>query len=506
MRSNQADDEPAANRSTQPVGSRRKASELDATAAAATTALAAHIATAEARLLDVDVLDRTKKHLLDGLVAMLSGATLRPGQLAVSYARSRGGTGEATVVGGPRTNPELAAFSNAISAHADETDDVNNRARIHPGATIVPAAIAMAEAHDRPGSALLTAVSLGYDVASALNIGAWQSFLSMQQSARTSHGLGQTFGAAAAAASLARLTVDQNRHVLSYAAQQVAGIATFYRDPEHVGKAFTTAAMQAHSGVRAVELVSCGFTGVDDVFDDRPNVFDAFGEGGDVARMLADLRTTHHVMTTDIKRYPVGGPIQAPVAALSELIDEHHLDAGAIESIEVRLPTQGAYIVDSRDMPDINLQYILSVLLIDGRITFASSHDYQRCQTAGSTRELMGRIKAVADPILDVPSDADVSKRRTWCAIVTVTTHAGNTLTRRVDTPRGTHENPLSWDQLISKTAAVLDQVLPPERIDALVAWVRGIEFVESTRELRPIMDAVTSAHTHAALETPSTT
>ena len=127
----------------------------------ATTALAAHIAGAEARGLEPGVLDRAKQHLLDSLVAMLSGATLKPGLLAVAYANSRGGAGESTVIGGARTNPELAAFANAICAHADETDDVNNRARIHPGCSIVPAAVAIAEAYDRPGSALVTAVSLG---------------------------------------------------------------------------------------------------------------------------------------------------------------------------------------------------------------------------------------------------------------------------------------------------------------------------------------------------------
>jgi 2-methylcitrate dehydratase PrpD len=456
----------------------------------ATTALASHIAEAQVRRLEPEVLDRAKQHVLDSFLAILSGAALPPGRLAIAYANSRGGVGESTVAGGQRTNPELAAFANAIAAHADETDDVNSQARIHPGASIVPAAVAVAEAYDRPGSALLTAVSLGYDVACAVNIGAWKSYQAMQRCARTSHGVGQTFGAAAAAASLAGLTMEQTRHVLSYAAQQVSGISTLYRDPAHIGKAFATAAMEAHSGVRAVELVRIGFTAIDDVFDGAPSAFDAIGEDGDVARMLQELETTRHVTTTDLKQYPVGGPILAPIEALTRIMVDHGIRANDVAAIDVRLPAHAAYIADNRAMPDISVQYILSILLLDGRITFQSSHDYER-HHAAEVRELMGRIRAVPDSTLDVAKDADVRSRRLWRAIVVVKTCDGRTLTERVDAPRGTHDNPMSWDELTAKARMALESVMDSDRIEALVRWVRGVETARSARELRPFLESV---------------
>ena len=456
--------------------------------APATTALARHIASAMDQPLASDVEYRAKQHLLDGLMAILSGATLPPGRIAIAYAKSHGGAGESTVAGGGRTNVELAAFANAISAHADETDDVNNRARVHPGATVVPAALSVAEAFDRSGSALLKAVALGYDVTCAVNIGAWRSFRAMQRSVRTSHGVGQTFGAAAAAASLEELSLEQNRYVLSYAAQQVAGIATFYRDPEHIGKAFTTSAMQAHAGVRAAELVRHGFTAIEDVFDGSPQVFDAFGEEGDANRMLDNLATTRHVTTTDIKRYPVGGPIQAAAEALERLIETDGLAAGDIESVEARLPSQGAYIVDRRSMPDISLQYILAVLLLDGRLTFQNSHDYERHDSA-EVRQIMSRIRAVPDSSLDVVDESDHSSRRTWRAVVIVVTRDGRTLTERVDVCRGDHENPMSWEELTAKTHMVLAAVMPRTQVDELVQRVWTIEDAVSTREFRPFLE-----------------
>ena len=455
-----------------------------------TTAIAVRVANAESLALSPQVSDRAKQHLLDSMISMLSGATLRPGRIAASYAASRGGIGDSTVIGGGRTNPEQAAFANAVSAHADETDDVNNRARVHPGATIVPAAIAVAEAYDRPGTALLNAVSLGYDLACSVNVAAWRSFRSMQQSPRTSHGLGPTFGAAAVAASLAGMSVPQIRQVMSYAAQQVSGISTLYRDPDHVGKAFATSAMQAFSGVRAAELVRAGFTGIDDVFDGSPNVFDAFGDDGDPSRILDDLERTRHVTTTDIKRHPVGGPIQAAVEALGRLIDINGITVGDVAAIDVHLPTQGAYIVDNREMPDINLQYILTVLLLDGQISFASAHDYNRCRSAAA-REVMRRIRAVPDSTLDAAPGADPASRRVWRASVVVRTMDGRSLIERVDTPRGTFENPISWEELQAKASATLDGVLSDRLIEDLVSWVRGVEMASSVRELRRFMDEV---------------
>ncbi|MEC3853126.1 MmgE/PrpD family protein [Paenarthrobacter ureafaciens] len=454
-----------------------------------TTAVADHIAAASDSPIAPDIADRAKQHLLDSLIAMLSGATLHPGRLAIRYAYSRGGAGESTIINGHRTNPETAAFTNAVCAHANETDDVNNRARIHPGSSIVPSAISMGEALDSSGRALLQAVCLGYDVAGAVNIGAWRSIKDMDRSPRTSHGLGQTFGAAAAASSLAKLTTEQNLHVLSYAAQQVAGIATIYRDPEHIGKAFATAAVQAHAGVRAVELVRFGFTGVRDVFDGSPSVFDAFGREGSNERMLRDLINTRHVTQTDIKQYPVGGPIQPAAQAVEHLIQTHGLQAEVVESIAVHMPTAFAYVVNDRPMPDINLQYIVSVLLIDGEITFQNSHDYDRFNSR-EIREFMDRVRLVADPSLDVTDEFVADNGRTWRAAVVVEMKDGRTLREQVDACWGTHKKPMTWHRLTGKAHMALRGTMVDEQIDALIEWVQSVESAESTREVRRFLSA----------------
>jgi hypothetical protein len=59
-----------------------------------------------------------------------------------------------------------------------------------------------------------------------------------------------------------------------------------------------------------------------------------------------------------------------------------------------------------------------------------------------------------------------------------------------VDTPRGTHENPISWIELSNKTSMVLRNVMGPDQITDLVRWVRGVETAVSARELRPFLEA----------------
>jgi 2-methylcitrate dehydratase PrpD len=134
------------------------------------------------------------------------------------------------------------------------------------------------------------------------------------------------------------------------------------------------------------------------------------------------------------------------------------------------------------------------VLLLDGRLTFESSHDHERHKSA-QVREMMGRIRAIADANLDPPSEGtDSRSRRTWVTILSVNTHDGRTITERIDTPRGTHENPISWDELTGKAFMALSHVLPTERIEDLVRWVRGVDTAASARELRPFLEAPAAA------------
>lgn len=453
--------------------------------------LTAHVGTyiheATGRGLADDVADRAKQHTLDTLVAIISGSTLPPGRLATGFAESRAATGEATLVGpGTTTSPELAALANGMSAHADESDDVNDLARIHPGASVVPAALAAAEVSDASGQDLLRAVSCGYDVGCSMNVALFGTLEVMQRQSRSTHGIGQTFGAMAAAGALSGLDVERLRYALSYTAQQVGGMFSFYRDQHHVGKAFASAGMQAHNGVQAVELVRAGFTDITDVFDTSPNVFDAFGDGPDPARLVVELASTDYVAQTDLKQYPVGMPIQAAAQALSGVLAHDDVDAADIERVTVRLPSHGARIVDSRSMPDIHLQYALSLLLLDGDITFEAAHDYQR-REQDDVQATIATIDLIHDPQLDPPH-----RPNTRIASLTATLRDGRQISHDVDAAFGSRLNPMDWDTLEHKARDVLSVSMPADRAATFIELVRDLESLERVRDLRPFLRTAT--------------
>ena len=86
--------------------------------------------------------------------------------------------------------------------------------------------------------------------------------------------------------------------------------------------------------------------------------------------MVAGLGSRFFVTETAIKTFSVGYPIQAPLDALITLRRQHGLTADNVESILVRLPEDGARIVDNSAMPDVNCQHLIAVALIDGGVSF----------------------------------------------------------------------------------------------------------------------------------------
>ena len=223
--------------------------------------LARYMVEARDRPLPAPVVRDAKHRILDTIGAMVSGAVLKPGVLAIRYVRSQGGTAEASVVTTDfRTTAVNAALANGMFAHADETDDFEPVTKAHPGSAVVPAALVMAEREGRSGTDVIRAVALGYDLCCRFLMTLGPDHV--RGTHRSAEGTSATFGAVGAAASLARLDEKGMRHALSYSAQQVSGLWSWTRDEDHVEKAFDFAGMGCRNGVTAVTMVQAGFTGV----------------------------------------------------------------------------------------------------------------------------------------------------------------------------------------------------------------------------------------------------
>src|SRR6185436_2621942 len=130
---------------------------------------------------------------------------------------------------------------------------------------------------------------------------------------RSTHGIAGTFVATAAAGCAAGLNQQQMRWLLSYAAQQASGLASWQRDTEHVEKAFDFGGMPARNGVTSALLVQAGGTAVDDVLSGADNFLQAFAPMNDSAMLIDKLGERYEILRTNVKKWTVGAPIQAPL-------------------------------------------------------------------------------------------------------------------------------------------------------------------------------------------------
>jgi 2-methylcitrate dehydratase PrpD len=443
--------------------------------------LSAYIASALRRPLPAPVIEKTKHHILDTIAAMLSGSRLTPGRKAIAYVKSLGGVKEACVIGSNLVTTAVnAALANGMLAHADETDDSHAPSLTHPGCGIVPAALAMAERERQSGAALVRAVALGYDVGCRLTLSL--DPYQFREDGHSTHSFGPMFGAAAAAGALAGLRARQVRHLLSFTAQQASGVSCWMRDGEHIEKAFDFGGMPARNGVTAATMVAQGFTGVDDVFAGERSFFVAYGRKPDPAALTRGLGTTYEIMNTNIKRWSVGSPIQAPLDSLIELIREHQIKTKNVERLVVRVAHQGANTVDNRAMPDICMQHMCAVMLIDGKVTFASAHDEKRMRDR-KVLALRARIELRGD---DALSAAMPSRQ----GIVEVTLRDGRALSRHTKAVRGAAENPMTRAEVDEKSFDLMAPVIGKVRARKLCDAVWKLEKVRDLRGFRPLLRA----------------
>jgi 2-methylcitrate dehydratase PrpD len=438
--------------------------------------LARYMVEARERTLAPHVAREARHRILDTLAAMVSGAHLKPGEMAIRYAHSQGGVAEATVLTTDiRTSAVNAALVNGMFAHADETDDFEPVTKAHPGSAVVPAALAMAEREGRSGKELVSAVALGYDLCCRFLLALGPDLV--RGSHRSAEGTSSTLGSVGAAASLARLDEKGMRYALSYAAQQVSGLWSWVRDAEHIEKAFDFSGMGARNGVTAAIMAQMGFTGVWDVFDGEHNALAALSTAPNPEEMVAGLGSRYFVTETAIKPFSVGYPIQAPLDAFLTLHREHRLNVENVARIVVRLPEDGARVVNDRAMPDVNCQHIIAVALVDGTVSFEDSHSYERMKDP-KVRAAKERVQLIADLRLMDPA-APRSGR------VEVTLRDGRTVSHFTRHAPGTKENPMDTERVNAKARGLMEPVLGAKRTEGIIRSVNAAEALADVRDLR---------------------
>jgi 2-methylcitrate dehydratase PrpD len=151
-----------------------------------------------------------------------------------------------------------------------------------------------------------------------------------------------------------------------------------------------------------------------------------------------------------------------------------------VERIVIKLPEDGARIVNDRAMPDVNCQHIIAVALVDGTVSFEDSHSYDRMADP-KVRAVKARVQLVADRTLMDPA-APRSGR------VEVTLRDGRTVSHFTRHAPGTKENPLDTASVNGKVRLLMEPVLGTEKTEGLIRRVNALESVANVRELRTFL------------------
>ena len=423
--------------------------------------------------LQPEVIAGAKNGILDLLGVALVGATDESTQMILNAAVGSNSTGGATIVGkGVLTTPAVAALVNAFAAHTLNYDDTQHRVdTTHMSAPVLPAVLAVAETHHCTGKESLTAYVAGFEIGCRLGrVARFATHLS--KSGINPTGFLGHFGAAAAAGKLMGLDASQMNTNFGLAAGQAAGLMI---SSGTMSKG-QIAANAAHNGVLSAALAKQGFTGPDEIFDGKKNIFSIFGGQTDPAELLKDLGQDLEITSNTFKVYACAGWRNSVVAASVLLAETHALQPRDIKKVRV-LACVNQMRLPNYPEPRTGLEgkfsaeHTAAVALVD--------------RAGGLTQFGDGRVNdpAVIELRRRVTLEAD-DTLKPYQIRVEIHTVDGRELSHFIPIPKGDHLNPLSWDELVAKFRANASMALPQEQVEKLVAMVKNLETVADIASL----------------------
>jgi 2-methylcitrate dehydratase PrpD len=254
-------------------------------------------------------------------VALSIGASDHPVVRAIREVLA-GYAGDSTVsvFGRSETLPSTwAAMVNATGAHVEDFDDTHLETMLHPGASVVPAALAAGELVDADATGVLDAVCVGVEVATRIGRGVAPAHF--ERGWHPSGTVGH-LGAAAAAGRILGLDVPQMRVGLGLAGTQAAGLLAALGTMTkalHLGKA-------AGNGLEAALLAQRGFTGPVSIVEGRRGFGEVAGPEPDYDVMLEGLGSSWDILDVAFKPFACG-IVSHPVLEAARALHEREPNA-----------------------------------------------------------------------------------------------------------------------------------------------------------------------------------
>jgi 2-methylcitrate dehydratase PrpD len=428
-----------------------------------------------------EAVDRVGRFVLDA-----AGIALRASVDADSTPSIKGAflalarDGKATVFGTDLTeSPAHAALINASLVHSLDFDDTHREGSVHPGASVIPTVLALAEEQGVEGPSVVAAIVVGYDVTCKLA-------MALDPKSHYERGFHPTgtaglFGATAAGASVLGLSADELENAFGVNSSQAAGSMQFFDNGAwnkriHPGLA-------AHNGILALELARHGFVGSSRAIEGDSGLLRGYSDRGVAGTAVAGLGERYEILHTALKPYPACRYAHGPLDAIIDLVNAEELDIDRIESVTVGLPDAGVQLVGlpaerKREVKNVvdgqfSMPFLAAVALRRGQMTWA---DYDLIGDPG-VNTLMQRVDVVAD------EEANRAYPDQWLSSVEIKTRSG-VLNRKQESARGEPEAFLSWAEVEQKFDSLAIPILDPARRSNLKEAARNIASGDNPRLL----------------------
>jgi 2-methylcitrate dehydratase PrpD len=437
-----------------------------------------------------EVVEQAKHLTLDTIGIAVGSIRAESSDAFVEGTRDRNSDADgATVLAtGETMGPEYATLLNGALAHSLDYDDTHRKASLHPGAPVIPAALAAAEEVDASGEELLTAIVAGYEITCRMG-------MAVDPESHYDRGFHMTgtcglFGATAAAGMVYDFDKEELVSAFGLNGSQAAASLQFLENGGWNKRAHP--GLAGHSALLSTSFADNRFAAASEPIEGVRGFLQGYSDDPHPGKATAGLGEEYELLNVGVKPYPCCRYMHAPLDVLFELVDEEDIDHEDVESVTVNIAKPGVKLTGDPTNPYpksfVDCQFsmpfgaALALVYHDGGVeTFLGAIE---------NGEVDDDIKRIIDVTTVSTTDwiADAFPQQ-WPAEVTVETTSG-TYSGRTEYARGEPENPMSWEEIVEKYEELTEPVMSEDHAAAAREAIANLESVQVTDLVEPFAAA----------------
>ena len=446
----------------------------------ATKSLAKFAAELEFNKIPENILNYLKLLFLDGVGCCIHGNTLEWTKTLEEVVTNKEDNNQCSIIGTNKKTTLLnAVLINSTAGHGFESDDIHRESILHPNSIVVPVSINVAEKIGNiNGKKFLTSVVAGYEVATRIGSAAGTELLLRGFHPQGTHG---TIAAAITAGKLMDLSTDQMIHAIGIAGSLGAGLMAAQEGAMvkrlHSGRA-------AQAGVLAAQLSAKNFTGIQNIVEaDYGGFLSSFSGKNDFNRSIRNLYKEWECMNTGIKPYASVTSIHTALDCLKNIMEKNNISVKNIKNIKAKIshPTYvhcaWNYKNHNITSAQMNIYYGLALIALEGEL-FVNQFSKDKISNP-EILNFMKKITAEVDPKIE-----SLGHEFRHMASIELTTNDNKKFNHTEKYRKGSPENPLTKDQIISKFKSLASYSYDETQVSKIKEKIENIELSNNIENL----------------------